>query len=184
MPRQYYLNAKPVGHLVVLASSDACTDQHDCKGGCALPCPALPLVHPRLYRLSFRLSFRLSVLFCSCLDQHTRACVRSCGRTGVVYAYVAFGNNRHRAAIADPPPYSSFWISSTFARKVHKSINGGASWPSSISVYGGGAAYSCMSPMPPAHSSTVGLLFERGDDALCTSGSSCRIVFAAVPADF
>jgi hypothetical protein len=62
---------------------------------------------------------------------------------------------------------------------VRRSEDGGKSWPHTLEVYKGGAAYSCLSPMPS--DDFVGLMFER-DGAQCTQGASCYIAFAVLPA--
>ena len=66
---------------------------------------------------------------------------------------------------------------------VRRSENGGQSWPHELEVYNGSAAYSCLSTMPVAAGGdeSVGLLFER-DGPQCTSGASCYIAFAVLPA--
>ena len=67
---------------------------------------------------------------------------------------------------------------------VRKSVDGAKTWPKELQVFAGGAAYSCLSPLPSAFgASHIGLLFERADE-LCTQGSSCLIAFASVPADW
>jgi hypothetical protein len=49
---------------------------------------------------------------------------------------------------------------------VHRSVDGGASWPDYMVVATGGASYSCMSTLP-GDDSRMGLLYER-DGPLCT----------------
>ena len=64
-------------------------------------------------------------------------------------------------------------------------------WGSALSycvqVYAGGASYSSLSPMPPAYSDRIGLLYER-EGPMCddppSGGMSCRVMFAAVPGEF
>ena len=66
---------------------------------------------------------------------------------------------------------------------VRRSDDGGASWPRSLLVFAGGAAYSCLSPMPAQFPGRVGLLFEREGDE-CSGGASCKIAFTALDAKF
>lgn len=69
---------------------------------------------------------------------------------------------------------------------VRRSEDGGRSWPHALQVYGGGSAYSCLSPLPPRFASRVGLLFER-DGPMCEPGyrdTSCLIAFVTLAADF
>ena len=49
---------------------------------------------------------------------------------------------------------------------VHRSVDGGASWPDYMVVATGGASYSCMSTLP-GDESRMGPLYER-DGPLCT----------------
>ena len=56
---------------------------------------------------------------------------------------------------------------------VRRSDDGGRSWPHALEIYKGGAAYSCLSPMPTKFGDTVGLMFER-DGEQCTQGVSER----------
>lgn len=66
---------------------------------------------------------------------------------------------------------------------VQRSDDAGESYPHSLEVYNGGAAYSCLSTMPPQFGGDdwLGLMFER-DGSQCTTGSSCYIAFASFPA--
>ena len=67
---------------------------------------------------------------------------------------------------------------------VRRSDDGGGSWPHALEVYHTGAAYSCLSPMPPRFGDKIGLLFERDDAEICTQGASCLIAFSSFPASF
>ena len=89
---------------------------------------------------------------------------------------------------------NTLWFShpSTTARTnltVRRSDDGARTWSRGLQVHGGGAAYSCLSPIP-GDSERVGLLFERDGDSVSQCGSaeqpsqSCFIAFARVPASW
>jgi sialidase-1 len=83
--------------------------------------------------------------------------------------------------------FSRPWTASRANMTVWISEDGGHSWPRTIQVWPGTAAYSSLSNMPDEDSRAssvyddrVGLLFERGGPA-CTAGSaSCQIDFAVI----
>lgn len=73
---------------------------------------------------------------------------------------------------------------------VHRSEDGGGSWPHVAVVARGGAGYSGMSPLP-ADESRMGLLYERDDERRCTAyddperpSVACKVVFTTFPVDF
>lgn len=83
--------------------------------------------------------------------------------------------------------YSSPTTDARTRLTVRRSDDGGRTWPRALQVYAGGASYSSLSPMPPAYSDRIGLLYER-EGPMCddppSGGMSCRVMFAAVPGEF
>ena len=74
---------------------------------------------------------------------------------------------------------------------VHRSDDGGGSWPHQMVVATGGASYSCLSQLVQDEAGPrMGLLYER-DGPTCTSyydpvvpTVACRIVFTTFPTNF
>ena len=103
--------------------------------------------------------------------------------------------------LAHPAPSDTLFFSQPLTPSrnimtVHRSDDGGGSWPHYMVVATGGASYSSMSTVPDsaavAHGrhagrgagQVLGLLYER-DGPLCTTLTvACRIVFTTFPTDF
>ena len=111
--------------------------------------------------------------------------------------------------LSHPSPSDTVYFSqpltpSRHTMTVHRSEDGGRTWPHFTVVATGGASYSCMSSMPPPPADDeinhdddggddgdeqIGLLYER-DGPLCTSLNSstptvaCNIAFTTFPAKF
>ena len=62
---------------------------------------------------------------------------------------------------------------------LHRSTDGGLSWPHRHQLYDGQSGYSSVVALNDIQNNAA-VLFERNDSALCTTGSSCKITLALV----